>query len=141
MIDVEQSALRPFQEDGLAALQRFVHDSAGVDGDRQEARGKAVEQGHVLGGVGPLGRAEQLEELVRRPDAGADELFGAVEVAQVAHPNAAPAIFVLVGWPDAAPGGADLVPLLARAVEQLVIGERQVRAIRDVELVIGTNPA
>src|SRR3989454_2980046 len=96
---------------------------------------------HVLARVGALVRAEQLEEFVRRPHPGADELLGAVQVTQVADPHPAPAVLVFVGGPDAAPGRADLLALLAGAVEQLVVREGQMGAVRDVELVLGTNAA
>jgi hypothetical protein len=49
--------------------------------------------------------------------------------------------FVLVAGPDAAAGGADLLPSLTRPVQQLVEREGQVRAIRYVELVLGPDTA
>src|SRR5439155_8421780 len=55
--------------------------------------------------------------------------------------DAPAAVFVLIGRPDAAAGGADLFSSLPRPIEQLVEREGQVRAVRHVELVLGPDAA
>src|SRR5207249_5842150 len=80
--------------------------------------------------------AEQPEELVGGLDAPADQLFRPAQVAQVAHPDAAPPVLVLIGGANAAAGRADFLPSFAGPVEELVERERQVGAVRYVELVL-----
>src|SRR2546425_599018 len=80
----------------------------------------------VLRRIAPFGGAEEVEELVGRLHARADQLLRAREVAEVADPNAAASVLILVGRADAAPRRADLLALLARPVEQLVVGQREV---------------
>src|SRR6266511_2381740 len=139
MIDVEQGALRPFEEHRLPALQRLVNDPPHVHGERQEPRREPFEQPDMLLRVGALARVQELEELVRGLHARTDEFARPREIAEVADPNPAAAVLVLVGGPDAAPGRADLVALLARPVEQLVVRQCEMRAVRDIELVVGAN--
>src|SRR5438445_6036413 len=98
----------------------------------------------VLLGTGPLPPlatpcAEHSEHLVRRVDASADELLGVAEVAQITDADAAPAVLVLVGRANTPPRRADLLPFLAGAIQQLVIRQRQVSAIGNVQLVLGAN--
>src|SRR5439155_20159449 len=80
--------------------------------------------------------AEKPAELVGGLDAPADQLVRPAQVPQVAHPDAAPPVLVLIGGADAAAGRADFLPSFAGPVEELVERERQVRAVRYVELVL-----
>src|SRR2546423_14916393 len=85
------------------------------------------------------GRAEGREELVRGLHARAHQLLRPAKVSQVTPPDAPASELVLRGAPDAAAGRADLLPGFAGPVEQLVERERQVRAVRNVELVLGPD--
>ena len=91
--------------------------------------------------VGPLRRAEQRQELVCRGQAGAHQLRGALHVAEITDADAAPAVFVLVGRADPPAGGADLLALLPGPIEQLMVRQGEVRAVRHVELVVAPDPA
>src|SRR5207244_1108745 len=81
------------------------------------------QQRDVLGRVGAFWRAEQLEHLVRSLDALAHDAPRPGKVAEVAHAQAAAAVFVLVRRTDAPTRRADLVTPLARPVQELVIGQ------------------
>src|SRR3989475_4840337 len=98
---VEQRTLCPFEQDRLAALQGFVDGPPSIQRDRQEPGTEPLQQGDVLGRVGALRRAEQLEHLVRGLDPLAHDAPRPGEVAEVAHTHAAAAVFVLVGRADA----------------------------------------
>ena len=56
---------------------------------------------------------------------------GALEPPQIGDPDAAATVLVLVGRADPPPRRAELLALLARRIEQLVIGEHQVGAVGD----------
>src|SRR5439155_1542089 len=71
--------------------------------------------------------------------ARAHQLLRPAKVSQVAHPDAPASELVLIGGPDAAAGRADLLPGFAGPVEQLVEREREVRAVRNIELVLGPD--
>ncbi len=91
----------------------------------------------MLFSIGPLAAGaraacEQLEHLICRLHADADLLLRAREIAQIADPHAAAPVLVFIRRADAPPCRPDLVFLLTGAVEQLVIGEREMRALRDV---------
>src|SRR5207247_5488486 len=88
-----------------------------------------------------LRRAEQLEHLVRGLDPLAHAAPRPGKVAEVTPTPAAAAVFVLVGRADAPARGADLVTPLARPVEQLVIGQREMRAVGDVQALLGADAA
>src|SRR5205823_1925733 len=102
-------------------------------------RGEPLEQPDVPPRIPALGRAEELEELVRGPYARAHQLLRPAKVSQVAHPDAPASELVLIGGPDAAAGRADLLPGFTGPVEPLVERERQVRAFRNVELMLGAD--
>src|SRR5439155_8014078 len=95
---------------------------------------------HVLFSIGPLAAGaraacEQLEHLIRGFHADADLLLRAREIAQIADPQASAPVLVFISRPDAPPCRPDLVFLLTGAIEELVIGEREMRALGDVQLV------
>ncbi len=136
MVDVEQRALRALEQHRLAARQRLVHDAPGVHRQRQQPRGETLEQGDVLRGVGALRIAQEAEHLVRLLDPRAHACRGAGEVLEVADANAATAVLVFIGGPDAPPRRADALALLARAIEQLVERQREMGAVRNVELAL-----
>src|SRR5206468_10134716 len=99
-------------------------------------RRQPLEQPHVLTRVGALRRAEQPEELVGGLDAPTYQLLRPGQVPQVTHPDAPATVLVLIRRPDAATRRADLFARFARPVEQLVEREREVCAVRDIELVL-----
>jgi len=63
-----------------------------------------------------------------------------LQVPQVADPDAAPAVLVFVGRTDPPPRGADLFALLARPVEELVKGQREVSPLGDVDPMLRLHP-
>src|SRR6266516_3926223 len=56
-----------------------------------------------------------------------------------ADANAPPPVFVLIGRPDAAPRRTDLFFFLARAIQELVVGEREMGAVGNVQLLLRTD--
>ena len=143
MVDVEQSALRAFQEHGLAGLQGTVEQQAGV-GDAVRETFRLSQQR-----LGDLIRVERFSvvdldqdlvlELQRRGDLGGQQ-FG---VAHIGHPDADPRDLVLVTRTDAAAGRADLLAAqiaLGDFVDGHVIRHQQVR-VRGDQQPGGVHPA
>jgi hypothetical protein len=133
VIDVEQRALRALEQHGRAAPPRAMHGEAHVLGEREQARGEALEEGERLLDVRAALAAEVLQLCVRVSGALLDERPQATRVAQVEHAHAAARDLVLVGRADAAPRRADLAARRALAIHRLVIREDEVRAVADVE--------
>ena len=69
------------------------------------------------------------------------ETPGALDAPEIGDPNAASPVLILVRWADAASSGAELLALLARGVEQLVIRQNQMGPIRDEEPSRGVDTA
>src|SRR3989442_1568724 len=67
--------------------------------------------------------------------------FTTPRTASIAVPHASAPVLVFISRPDAPPCRPDLVFPLTGAIEELVIGERQMRALGDVQLVLGTDSA
>ena len=68
-----------------------------------------------------------------------DELAQARRVPQIEHAHAAPRDLVLVRRPDAAPGRSDRRAGRARAVDQLVVRQDEVRAVADVQAALDVD--
>ena len=107
MIDVEQHALRSFEQDALARLLRFVQRAP-------HRLGKGQDKGCNLAQVGQ--QALPIDRFLTEPDAKgivvrADPVqlrTKIVKVCQIADPDRAAANLVLIGRTDSAPRGADL---------------------------------
>src|SRR5437016_4801890 len=95
----------------------------------------------MLGGIGPVGGAQQLQHLVRGPHPRGDGLARVIEVAQVADADAPASVLVFVGGADPPPRGSDALALLAGPVQKLVTGQRQVGAVGDVQLAVDLDAA
>ncbi len=104
------------------------HES-GVGREGKQSGCQAFQQLHMLVQLRPLAASHQLKQLVRSPNPVAQKGAGAFHPPKVHHPDASPAVLVLVGGTDAPPGGAELLAALAGGVEQLVIGKHQVGPI------------
>ena len=131
MIHIQQRALSALQQHPLAPEHRPVDQQPGVGGQRQQARGQPLESGRVLVERGSLRRAHHLQEAVGPVHPVGEERPGALEVAQIGDPDPAAAVLVLVRRADPPPRRAELLALLARGVEELVIREHQVSAVGD----------
>src|SRR6185503_6283081 len=113
VIDVKQRALGAFEQHPLAIANRAMHGEPRVGGERQEPRRQLREQCDVLIDAGALSRSQHAEQRVGPLDALTEHLRRRFEIAEVADPDAAAAVLVLVRGADAATGGADLLALLA----------------------------
>ena len=87
----------------------------------------------------PAPCSQQSEHLIRRLHPDADRLLRARQIAEIADAHPAAPVLVFVGGTNAAAGRADLVFLFPGAIEQLVIRQREVRAVGNVQLVLGTD--
>ena len=124
MIDVEQRALRALEQHPLAAraargapAARYRPRAAGAAARAARAARRAASSD--ARSVLPISSSSRLA----RSHPVGEQRAGAVEPAEIRHPDAAPAVLVLVGRADAAAGRADLLALLARGIEQLVVAE------------------
>ena len=142
VIDVEQRALRAFEQDRLAVAHRLRQQQRDVAHHRPHPL--AVRQQlrqHRL----PVHRAV-LDEAVARVDVVADVLLEPLRIGEVADADAAARDLVLVGRADAARRRADLALAAARLGQQIevaVIRQDEVRlvadedAVGDVDAVLG----
>ncbi len=135
MIDVEQHALRAFEQDAPAAPPRLVEGDPDGPGELQHELGDlaqiALEAGAVDAGPAEAG--------AQRVVMGADAVeLGAesAEMGEIADPDRAAADLVLIGRADAAPGGADLAGarrILAQSVEIAVEREDERAGVGDLK--------
>ena len=131
MVEVEQRALRPFEEHALAALHRLGHELRRVAEQRHDAPGQRLELVHHLllarhGAAerGDLRRPRLERALHHRPRDG--------QVTQRAQRKPAPRRLVLVAGADAALRGADgVLAALAQLVDQAVVREDGEGAVGD----------
>src|SRR6478672_11195917 len=99
-----------------------------VFSERQEAVPELVEHAEGVIDVRPfVARDRELDVGVR--DTALDELAQPLRISQVEHANAASTVLVLVRRPDSPPRRADLLARRALFVDQLVVGENEVRAV------------
>ena len=108
MVDVEQRALRALEQDALAGLALAVEQVPGHIHERQDLGRDLRELAHQLL-FGDLRLAKPAAQRVVVHEDAVDLGPERGQVAQVLHADGAPADLVLVGGPDAAAGGADLV--------------------------------
>ena len=87
----------------------------------------------------PAPCSQQSEHLIRRLHTDADRLLRARQIAEIADAHPAAPVLVFVGGTNAAAGRADVVFLFPGAIEQLVIRQREVRAVGNVQLVLGAD--
>ncbi len=136
MVDVEQRALRAFEDQRLAALAHRMDAFGDIGDHRHELR---RERERFIARL--LERHFGLLEILRQHEVVIVEQLRelrreAVRVEQVLHADRAPRDLVLVGGADAAAGRADLVArgrALARLVERHVISQHQRAGRRDRE--------
>ncbi len=94
---------------------------------------KAVAWATCSAEIGARRCAHHGEQRVRPLDAGCQQHVEVRGAAQIGDADAATADLVLVRRTDAAPGGADLLLLLAGLVEELVVRHHQVGPLGDEE--------
>ena len=119
--------MRAFEQDPLASADGPVHQESGIGREGEETRRQAGEELCVLLERGALAASQELEQPVGARDPFGQQSTGAIDMAQVDHPDAAPAVRPLAG----------LMPVpwcrcsgsLAGGVEQLVEWQHQVRTI------------
>src|SRR6185503_14203487 len=141
VIDVEQRPLGSLQQNAASVLDGAVQKQPSVRGQRQQSRRQPFQQPDVLIQIGPLGTLHQLQQLVGAMDPVGQKHAGALDPAKIDDPNAASTVLVLIRRADAATGGAELLALFARGVEQLVIRQNQMGAIGDEEPSGGVDTA
>ncbi len=109
VVDVEQGALRPLQQDGLALFQRLVQQQPGIGDAVLEPFGLGEQVLHHLGRLERLAVVDLDQHLVLEFQCALD-LFGQqLLVEHVGDPDADAGDLVLVAGTDAATGGADLL--------------------------------
>ncbi len=140
MIHVEQRALGPLEQHIPALLQRLVDQPAGIGSERNETGRKPLQQLCVLFDGGPLLDPHQLQQPVGATHPVLEEVSRVLQMTQVAQPEAAAAVLVFVGWPDAAARGTDVLALLAGAVQQFVERHHQVSPVRQENPTVGVDP-
>ena len=140
MVDVEQGALGPLEENGLALGQgRVQHMGALAHIGSEDARVGQVLVADFLDGVG-VQTVDLLQDGVllgqHRLELQAKDLL----VQQVLHADALATHFILVARTDAALGGADLLvaeALLVGTVEVLVVGHDEMCVVGDAQVLAG----
>ncbi len=137
MVDIEQHALRAFEQDGQILIERAVDDRVDVD--------------HMVGQLSPILEVAQVDLVQRKRwaiiELGQELIFEIEHLAQpaqqrflvkqIAHTDADARHFIGVGWADAAAGGADLkvaAQSLVGLVLDDVVGHHHVGALADEEL-------
>jgi hypothetical protein len=122
VVDVEQHALRAFEQHALAGAQRDVEVAPHGSGERQHEVGDLRQvAAQPLAVHRRLVEARPQRVMVRAQ--AVEQRVEFVEVGEVADADRAAADLVLVGGADAAAGGADLARargILAQAVEVAV---------------------
>ncbi len=142
VVDVEHRPLGALEQDLLAGGERVGGFARGVAADGLQPLGPAGGQLEDLLGARQLA-AEGLRDGRPVGQVRLDLRFETV-APEVADPHAAAADLVLVGGADAALGGADLAVAgrrLTEPVQQLVVGQDQVRALGDAEAPRGAHAA
>src|SRR5207249_4948062 len=127
VIEIEQAALRAFEQHVLARRDRVRDVTPGIAGVAAQALAGAGGIAHPridLARARPRA-AEVLDDGREIVDVALDELFEPIRAQQIAHPHAAAAGFHLVRRADAASRGADRFAalgavILAQAVDELV---------------------
>ena len=137
VVDVEQGALRAFQQHRLAGFQRGVEQQPGV-GDAMPETVGLLQQGldHLVG-FERLAVVDLDQDLVLELQRGLDLVGQLLGVEHVGHPDAHAGDLVLVAGSDAATGGADLLAAhvaLGDLVDGHVVGHQQVRIGGDQQL-------
>ncbi len=107
MVDVEQRALRAFEQDALAGPAGRVEQLPRDVDEGQDLRRDLGQLGDQLL-LGELGLAEAAAQRVVMHEETVDLGAERRRVAQILGADGAPADFVLVGGADAATGRADL---------------------------------
>ncbi len=118
-----------------------MQEQPSIGRQRQQSGGQPFQQSDVLIQIGPLVTLHQLQQLVGAMDPVRQEHARALDPAKIGDPDAAASILVLIRRADPAAGGAELLALLTRGVEQLVIGQDQMGAIGDEQSAGGIDPA
>ena len=141
MVDVEQHALCPLEQDAAAAAPGLVEVAPHRAGERQHEAGDGAE---VV--FQPLAIDRRLAEPgAQRVMVGTEAVeqgVKLVEMGEVAHPDRAPPDLVFIGRADAAPGRADFAGaagVLAQAVEVAVDRQDQRAGLGDHQQV-GLDP-
>ena len=138
MVDVEQRALRAFEQDALALAALLVEqrpDRIHVGQHLRRDRGELV----VDRARRDLGHAEPAAQRVVMRQQPLDLAVERLQVGEIHQPDGAAADLVLVGRADAAAGGADralaAMAVLARDVELLVQRQDQRGVLGDAQVV------
>ncbi len=132
MVDIEQSALCPFHQHALLALDCRADESGRVREKRQHTTRERLERYDDR-----IDRRHRLTEGLdhRRPllERDRDLSRDPREVHQITGTDAGAANLVLVCRTDAFLGRSDALPLLTEAVHQHVVRKNEVRAIADYQ--------
>jgi hypothetical protein len=138
VVDVEQCALRAFQEHALAARERVPDQSAGVGEEGYDALSQRERFLRHLFGVGEIGGA-----LEARHGAGAHPLDAqgqGLRIHEIAGAHAGARRLVLVGRADAAARRAHRFrAVLALALGEPVVGQDEMRVRRQIEPPLGAH--
>ncbi len=133
MVDVEERALRAFEQNRGAVLDRAMHHEPHVLGEREESFAHGGQHVDRRLDVGALRAAEGRQLRVRVRDSRFDELAHPRRMPEVEDADAATRDLVLIRRPDSATRRADRLGVHALGVDQLVIRLDEMRAVAHVE--------
>jgi hypothetical protein len=130
VVEIEERALRPFEEDSFAPFERPIDEERGVGHVWPQPLGEQKMRRDDLFDVERLELVHAFQPDVLLGDGELELLAKDLRVEQVLDTNPDSRGLVGVRGPDAAPRGADLQPpepTLARSVERDVPGHDHVR--------------
>src|SRR4051794_17164093 len=132
MVDVEQRALRAFEEHRRSSGNGAVNSEADVFSERQQTTRESVQHVERVIHIRALGsRGRELNVRVRNP--ALHELSQTFGISQVKHSYSAPPKLVLIRRADSPPGRTNLLACRALAINQLVVREHEVGAVAHVK--------
>ena len=141
VIHVEQRPLRSLEEHALPRPEGIPRDPPGIGNERAHTWCQGVQEGHVLVLRGTLLGLEHGEHAVGAGDPLMQEVAQPFAVPQIPHPDATPAVLVFVCRADPPPRRTDALVFLRRTLDELVIGQHQMRAIRNLQAAINRDTA
>src|SRR5437899_3881625 len=139
VIDIEEGALRAFEQNILSALDGLMEEHNGVrhEGFQVIAGGSII---FVNLFEGKRAGAECFEDFVVFVDLGLELPGEAIRVDQVEHAQTSSRGFVAVGWADAAFGSADFIfafENFALRIELAMIRKDQVGSFTEEQIAVG----
>src|SRR5215210_7105519 len=125
MIDVEQRALRPLEQDVGSSLHRAMDHEPDIFGDQKNPRREPLEHCNRRIDFRSLLHAERREKRVRMRDAFFYECSQTLRMSQIENAHPAPRNLVFIRGPNSTSGCSDLSARGAQRIDQLVKGKNE----------------